>query len=122
MYFHSLMQIFEGGSKIWGSKGEELEVAKKDFIEILKLLEGTLGDKEFFCGESFGFVDILLIPLTTWLHAYEKCGDFSVEDECPKFSAWMKRCMERESVAKALPDKEKVYEFVLMMRTMNGID
>ncbi|RVW15352.1 Glutathione S-transferase U19 [Vitis vinifera] len=115
-------KIFEGGAKIWGSKGEALEVGKKDFIEILKQLEGTLGEKDFFCGDNFGFVDILLIPLTTWFYAYEKFGGFKVEDECPKFSVWVKRCMQRESVAKALPEPEKVYEAVVMLRKMNGIE
>lgn len=118
-----IMQVFEGGSKIWNSTlGEELGVANKDFIEILKQLEGALGDKNFFGGENLGFVDILLVPLTTWFPAYEKFGGFKVEDECPKFSAWLKRCMQRENVVKALPDPDMVYQVVLMLRRMNGID
>ena len=116
------MQVFDGGSKIWKSKGEEIEVAKKEFIETLKQLEGTLGDKDFFGGEKFGFVDILLIPLTTWFYAYEKFGDFKVEEECPKFSTWVKRCKQRENVVKALPEPEMVYEVVLMLRKMHGVE
>ncbi|KAL3576832.1 hypothetical protein D5086_022115 [Populus alba] len=40
--------------KIWTTKGEELEGAKKDFIECLKLLEGELGDKPYYGGENLG--------------------------------------------------------------------
>ncbi|KAM1122691.1 hypothetical protein ACFX2I_004208 [Malus domestica] len=38
-------ELYDAGSKIWLTKGEEQEAAKKDFIEILKQLEGQLGDK-----------------------------------------------------------------------------
>ncbi|KAI3921147.1 hypothetical protein MKX01_036126 [Papaver californicum] len=86
---------------------------KKEYIEILKVLEEALGKKDYFGGDTFGFVDIIAIPLTSWFHAYEVFGNFKVEDECPKFSAWMKKCMERETVAKSLPD---------MMRKMHGLE
>lgn len=115
-------KVFDGGNAIWRSKGEELEVAKKSFIEIVKQLEGALGEQDYFGGESFGFVDIILIPLTSWFYAYEKFGSFKLEDHCPKFSAWMERCAQRESVSKLLPDPEKVHEFIIMMRKMHGIE
>ena len=88
----------------------------------MKQLEEALGDKDFFGGDTFGFVDIIAIPLTSWFYAIEKLGNFKVEDECPKFSAWVKMCLKRESVAKVLPDPEKVYEFVIMFRKMQGIE
>ncbi|KAK9281373.1 hypothetical protein L1049_004273 [Liquidambar formosana] len=114
-------KVFDAGCNIWRSKGEEQEAAK-DFIEILKQLEGALGEDDFFGGDSFGFVDVILIGLASWFYAYEKLGGFKVEDQCPKFSAWMKKCMQRESVAKVLPDPEKIYEFVTMMKKMHGIE
>ncbi|KAF3444253.1 hypothetical protein FNV43_RR13943 [Rhamnella rubrinervis] len=116
-------KVFEAGTNIWRSTGEAQEVAKKDFIEVLKQLEGSaLGDKKFFAGEAFGFVDLLTIPLTNWFLAYEKIGDFKIEDYCPKLSDWIKRCNQRESVAKVLPDPEKVYEFVASIRKSQGIE
>ncbi|KAI4307706.1 hypothetical protein L6164_030864 [Bauhinia variegata] len=114
-------KVFDAGRNIWLSKGEELEVAKKEFIETLKVLEGALGEKDFFGGDSFGYVDIIAIALTSWFLAYEKTGGFKVEDHCPKFSAWIKRCLERPSVAKVYPDPENIYHFVLVLRKMNGI-
>lgn len=115
-------KVFEAGGNIWRSNGEALEQAKQEFIEILKQLEEVLGDNDFFGGKAFGFVDIIAIPLTSWFLAYEKFGGFKVEDHCPKFSAWIKRCLQRDTVAKAIPDSEKVYEIVAQLRKMNGIE
>ncbi|RVW77702.1 putative glutathione S-transferase parC [Vitis vinifera] len=69
--------------KIWATKGAEQEVAKKEYIQDLKLLEGVLGDKPYF-GEA----------------------------ECPKLMAWAKRCRGKESVARSLADQHQVYEFL----------
>ncbi|MCL7042700.1 hypothetical protein MKW94_024363, partial [Papaver nudicaule] len=50
-------KFFESGKQIWINKGEEQEKAKTDFVEILKVLEGELGEKPYFGGEHFGFLD-----------------------------------------------------------------
>ncbi|KAG5001474.1 putative glutathione S-transferase [Glycine soja] len=46
--------IHDLGKKIWTSKGEEKEAAKKEFIKALKLLEEQLGDKSYFGGDNIG--------------------------------------------------------------------
>ncbi|KAK8507461.1 hypothetical protein V6N12_072719 [Hibiscus sabdariffa] len=129
-YWHKLMsktllhgmQMYELGSKIWRTKGEEQATAKKGFIESLKLLEEQLGDKTYFGGENLGYLDIALVPFYCWFYAYEKCGDFSIEAECPKLIAWVKRCMQKESVANSLPEQEKVYQLVLQAKKILGIE
>ncbi|KAI3414502.1 uncharacterized protein J3R85_016253 [Psidium guajava] len=110
--------------KIWRTNGEEREAATRAFIETLKQLEEALGDKNYFGGEgdAFGFVDIMAMGVASWFHAYEKFGGFEVADHCPKLSGWLRRCKQRESVSKVLPDPEKVYEFVVMLRKMQGLD
>ncbi|KAB2601974.1 glutathione S-transferase [Pyrus ussuriensis x Pyrus communis] len=115
-------KLYDACSKIWSTKGEEREAAKKDFIEILKQLEGQLGDKPYFEGEKFGFLDIALITFYCWFHAFETCGNFSIEAECPKLIAWAKRCMQRESVSRSLADEKKVYELVLGVQKMLGVE
>ncbi|CAH9099127.1 unnamed protein product [Cuscuta epithymum] len=109
-------KVHDPGMKAWTSKGEEQEAAKKEFIEVLKVLEGELGEKPYFGGEKFGFVDVSLIGFYSWFYVYETFGHFSIEAECPKLIGWAKRCMERESVSKSLPDPHKVYEFALMLK------
>ncbi|KAK4409500.1 putative glutathione S-transferase parC [Sesamum angolense] len=115
-------KVFDGGAAIWRSKGDELELAKNEFIDILKKLEGALGDKDYLGGEKFGFLDIVLIGSSSWFPTYERIGGFKIEDECPKIGAWIKRCKGRESVAKTLPEPHKVCELVGMLRKMHGIE
>ncbi|KAI8009494.1 putative glutathione S-transferase parC [Camellia lanceoleosa] len=108
-------KVYDFGRKILFSKDEEeKEAPKKGFIESLKVLEGELGDKPYFGGETFGFVDIALVTFYSWFYTYETFGNFSVEPECPKLISWAKRCIEKnESVSKTLPHQHKVYDFVL---------
>ncbi|XVF79338.1 hypothetical protein PTKIN_Ptkin14bG0213500 [Pterospermum kingtungense] len=115
-------KIFDLGRKIWRTRGEEHAAAKKEFIESLKLLEGELGNKPYFGGENLGYVDVVFVPCYSWFYAYEKCGNFSIEEECPKLIAWAKRCMQKESVSKSLVDQEKIYGFVLHMNKVLGIE
>jgi len=85
-------------------------------------LEGELGDKPYFGGENLGYVDVAFVPFYCWFYAYETCGNFSIEAECPKIIAWAKRCMQKESVSKSLEDPKKVYEFVLELKKRFGVD
>ncbi|XP_030967209.1 probable glutathione S-transferase [Quercus lobata] len=115
-------KVYEVSRKIWTSKGEEKEAGKKEFFEIFKTLEGELGDKPYFGAETFGFVDLSLIPFYSWFYAIETFGEFNMEAECPKIVAWAKRYLQKETVAKTLPDQKKVYEFVGQMRKRFGLE
>ncbi|OAY28878.1 probable glutathione S-transferase [Manihot esculenta] len=114
-------KIYDIGRKVWTTKGEEQEAAKKEFIEALKLLEGELGNKPYFGGENIGYVDVALVPFYSWFYAYETFGNFSIEAECPVLIAWAKRCLQKESISKALPDPKMVYDFILMLKQKLGI-
>lgn len=105
------------------SKGEDQKLAKKEFIECLKTLEGVvLRDKPYFGGDEFGFLDVVLVPFTSWFYTYQKCGNLTIEAECPKFMAWAKRCMEKDSVSKSIPHPHKVYDFALEYKKKYGSD
>lgn len=86
------------------------------------MLEGEIGEKPYFGGDSFGFLDVALVTYYSWFYAYEKCGNFSIEEHCPTLVAWAKRCMQKESVAKSLADPIKVYEFTLMLKKKYGLE
>ncbi|KAK3015280.1 hypothetical protein RJ639_005700 [Escallonia herrerae] len=59
---HYVFQIYSNARPVETTKGKVQEAAKKELIETFKLLEGELGDKAYFGGQSFGLVDVALIP------------------------------------------------------------
>lgn len=101
---------------MWGASGEVQEAAKKELIGCFKVLEEELGDKPFFGGETLGLVDVTLIPFYSWFYALETCGDMSMVEECGKLVEWGKRCMERESVSRTLPDQYKIYTYLMDLK------
>ncbi|KAI3715953.1 hypothetical protein L6452_22947 [Arctium lappa] len=112
-------KVYAASMKLMMTKGEEQEKAVEEFIDILKVLEGQLGDKPYFMGETFGYVDISLVPSYFSFYSYETLGNFSAEKECPKLIAWAKRCMERQSVSKSATDPHKIHE--LLLKYLKGI-
>nr|ANO40011.1 glutathione S-transferase U56 [Populus yatungensis] len=107
---------------VWSSSSDNKKVAAKDLIEFFKVIEGELGDKPYFGGESFGFVDVALVPFYGYFYTYETFGNFRFARECPKLVEWGKRCLQKESVSKSLPDPYKAYEFVMEHRKKLGIE
>ncbi|KAL7598417.1 glutathione S-transferase U25 [Lactuca sativa] len=111
-----------GRNLLFKAEGEEHEASKKEFIDSLKLIEGELGEKPYFGGESFGYLDVSLIPFYTWFHSYEIYGKLNIEQECPKLIGWVKRCIQKESVSNVLPESVKVLGFVQQARKRLGLD
>ncbi|XVE92085.1 hypothetical protein REPUB_Repub01dG0067000 [Reevesia pubescens] len=109
------------GRRIWSGE-EDQEEAKEEFMQTLKSIEAELGDKDYFGGESLGYLDVALVPFTSWFYTYETCGNFSIEAGCPKLIAWAKRCKENnESVSKALPDPLQIYGFTMQRKKRLGL-
>ncbi|XP_050234236.1 probable glutathione S-transferase [Mercurialis annua] len=117
---HFDTKVFPIAAKLWTTKGEEKEAAKKEFIEALKVMEKELGDKPYFGGESFGYIDLGIIPFSTFFHTFESLGNFSVAKECPKLVEWAKKCMHKETVSNSLCDPHKVYEIILEFKKKLG--
>ncbi|XP_021627142.1 probable glutathione S-transferase parC [Manihot esculenta] len=105
-------KIFGGGMQLAASKGEVKEAAKKYLIGCFETLEEELGDKPFFGGESFGYVDLVLIPCHSLFYTYESLGNLSMAEECPKIVDWAQRCLQKESVSKSLCDQQKFYAII----------
>ncbi|XP_034582786.1 glutathione S-transferase 3 [Setaria viridis] len=103
-------KVFSTQTRFLKSKGKEKEVAKQELLDQLKRLEEVLGDKTFFAGDEFGFLDAVLIPFSSMFHGYEQHGGFSLETECPNLMRWVRRCKERGSVKSVLPDEDEMYE------------
>ncbi|XP_059066701.1 probable glutathione S-transferase parC [Cryptomeria japonica] len=103
---------------------DKVEEGKRDMLENLQFLEGALkemsagGSLPFFGGKDFGFLDIAFIPFACWFHIYETIGNFKIpfDSEYPLLDAWVKRCMERDSVKKVLPSPDRALEHILQLR------
>ncbi|KAK6931037.1 hypothetical protein RJ641_002830, partial [Dillenia turbinata] len=96
------------------TKGEEHQAAKTGVQR--------LGDKPYFGGDTFGYVDVALVPFYCYFGAYETHGNLSMEAECPKLVAWAKRCVLRESVSRSLPDQKKLMERISYFRKRLGLE
>ncbi|CAN6170935.1 unnamed protein product [Urochloa humidicola] len=103
-------KVFSTQTRFLKSKGEEKAMAKSELLDQLKRLEEVLGDKVFFAGDEFGFLDAVLIPFSTMFRGYEQHGNFGLDTECPNLMRWVRRCKERESVKSVLPDEDEMYE------------
>ncbi|KAL2939546.1 putative glutathione S-transferase parA [Bienertia sinuspersici] len=114
-------KIYDVGEQLLKAKEEEQEILGKKFLENLNILEGVLKNDNFFGGDTFGYIDIALVPTICWFFTFEKLGNFKIEPKFPKIVAWAKRCNERQSVSDALPDPEKIYSYVLELKKMNRI-
>lgn len=79
-------------------------------MEWSKFLESELGEKSYFGGDTLGFVDIALIPFYNWFIIFKSFANFSIEAECPKLARWGKRCMEKDSVSRSLPEPKQIHE------------
>ncbi|MED6193934.1 hypothetical protein PIB30_023772 [Stylosanthes scabra] len=115
-------KVFPAQKKLCFATKEEKETAEKEFLDAFKLLEEQLGDKDYFGGDKFGFVDIAFVPFSSFFKNYEIVGSFKMEEEFPKICAWAKRCKQKESVSKSLPDSQKVSEFFLEIRKKFGVE
>ena len=115
-------KVYELGTRLWKLKGEARAQARAELLQVLTHLDGQLGDREFFGGEEFGFVDVAIVPFVPWLPSYERYGEFRVEEAAPRLAAWGRRCAERESVSGSLHSPEKVDEFITMLKKHYGIE
>lgn len=62
-------KIYYAGRKVWTTKGEVQQAARKELIAALKLLEEHLGDRPYVGEDKFGFVDLALLPFYSWFKA-----------------------------------------------------
>ena len=102
--------MFSTQTRFLKSKGEEKAAGKERLLDQLRSLEEVLGERTFFAGDEFGFLDAFVIPFSSMIRGYEQHGGFSLETECPNLMRWVRRCRERESVRSVLPDEDDMYE------------
>ncbi|CAN0900360.1 Probable glutathione S-transferase [Linum grandiflorum] len=104
--------FYTTGRKLWTSRVE----VKEELIDCFRVLERELGDKPFLSGESFGFIDMVLISFYGFFYTFQELGNFNLEAECPKIVPWTQRCLQKESVSKSVADQQEVFQRVMEMK------
>lgn len=90
-----------------------IEVAIEETRELIMFLEKEVTGKDFFGGETIGFLDMVagtMIPFCL-VRAWECMGiDMISEEKFPGLSRWIKKLNEVEIVRECIPPKEKHIE------------
>ncbi|KAI8527245.1 hypothetical protein RHMOL_Rhmol12G0060700 [Rhododendron molle] len=102
---------------IRSAEGEEAKAAAlEQVMEAMMLLEDAFvkcgKGKDFFGGDTIGYLDIALGSFLRWLRATEKMGNVKVLDETktPRLFGWAERFSSNAAVKDVLPEVEKLVE------------
>nr|ADB11368.1 tau class glutathione transferase GSTU42 [Populus trichocarpa] len=96
----------------YGQQKEKNRRQRRVSLNALSILEGELGEKPYFGGETLGYGILPLLPFCCGFSTYETIGNFSIEAQCPKIIAWANGCLQKESVSKSLAEPGKVHELL----------
>ncbi|KAM1134953.1 hypothetical protein ACFX13_044839 [Malus domestica] len=94
------------------NQGEEKEKAAKEARENLKTLESALAGKDFFGGETVGFLDIAAGWIGLWARIVEEIADVNLIDTetMPLLNAWFGRVLEAPVLKECVPPQDKLLE------------
>ncbi|KAJ8771591.1 hypothetical protein K2173_026768 [Erythroxylum novogranatense] len=94
------------------TEGEEKATAAKEAREHLKTLEGALQGKQFFGGETIGFVDVAAGWIGIWARIVEQITNVNLIDEetMPLLAAWFAFFLELPIVKQCLPPLDRLLE------------
>jgi glutathione S-transferase len=92
------------------SVGEEKERLLKLAIEAMKKIEEEIKGKEFFGGESIGYLDIALGWISYWLPVWEEVGSMQILDplKFPATASWMNKFLNHPIIKDNLPPRQKM--------------
>ncbi|KAH7833418.1 hypothetical protein Vadar_006173 [Vaccinium darrowii] len=106
------------------AQGKEAKVAALEEVrEGLMLLEDTFAKcgkgKDFFGGDTIGYLDIVLGSFLGWLRATKKLADIKLIDETktPGLFGWAEKFGSNVAVKDVIPETDKLVELFKMMMT-----
>ena len=108
------MQILTTTKKVSFATGKEQEQAIEQITEQLKLLENELKGKEYFSGQSIGYLDIVANVLVFWFgNVQEALGvDMFTEEKFPIIFEWIEKLVKIDTVNECLIPKEKHLDYI----------
>lgn len=108
------MQIVQTASKFRSANEEEKEQILEELGEQLKVIEKELEGKEFFGGESIGYVDVVAFLLVYSFQVRQEVmqKDWINEEKFPVLCKWMGKLHEIDVVNQCLPPKDKHYAYL----------
>ncbi|XP_059448024.1 glutathione S-transferase U8-like [Corylus avellana] len=95
------------------SLGEEKERLLKLAIEAMEKIEEEIKGKEFFGGESIGYLDIALGWISYWLPVWEEVGSIQILDPLtfPATTSWAKNFLNHPIIKDNLPPRQKMIPY-----------
>ncbi|KDP34500.1 hypothetical protein JCGZ_11050 [Jatropha curcas] len=107
-------KILKIASKFKAAKGEEKKQVLEELGEQLKILEKELEEKEFFGGETIGYLDIVAFFIVYWFQVRQEVLQikFISEEKFPVVWKWMEKLHQIDFVSECLPPKEKHYAYI----------
>ncbi|XP_050237192.1 glutathione S-transferase U7-like [Mercurialis annua] len=92
----------------------EIDGITKEISEHLKILENELKGKEFFGGDSIGYLDIVVYFIVYWFQLRQEVMqiEFITKEKFPDLCNYMERLYEIDVVKESLPPKDKYIAYV----------
>ncbi|EEF41888.1 glutathione S-transferase U7-like [Ricinus communis] len=100
--------------KASAAKEEEKEQIIEEIGEQLKLLESELKEKEYFGGESIGYLDIVALFIVDWFKVRQEIMQIELlnEERFPVLCKWMEKLHGIHVVNKCLPPREEHFAYL----------
>ncbi|KAF7112920.1 hypothetical protein RHSIM_RhsimUnG0179100 [Rhododendron simsii] len=123
--FFSIDTIDRWWPTLWGVRNVEGDEAKASALE--QVMEGTMlledafvkcgKGKDFFGGDTIGYLDIALGSFLGWVRASEKMANIKLLDETktPGLFGWAERFGSNAAVKDVIPETEKLVELLKML-------
>ncbi|KAJ8750499.1 hypothetical protein K2173_015645 [Erythroxylum novogranatense] len=107
-------KILQTLKKARGAKDEELQKIIEEAGEQMKILENELKGKDFFGGETIGYLDIVTFSVAYWFQVQlEVLGvKFLTEEKFPVVCKWIGRLLDIDVVKSCVPPREKHVAYI----------
>ncbi|KAJ0020694.1 hypothetical protein Pint_32675 [Pistacia integerrima] len=100
--------------KATNSEEKEKEKVVVEMFQLMKVLEGELNGKDFFGGESIGYVDIVATIIAVWFQVTQEIIGVKIvsEEKFPVLFKWIEKLKSIDVVKECIPPRDKHFTYV----------